>query len=248
MNGINNEFDFVLAFNNKKVKELNPLLHKIITDIYFDAAEDDLIKSWRNCKRQKADIFLCINGVLKGISIKMKSRNSVHVEQIKDFCNFLYELGASEELVKKYIACHYADGTLNGKGIERQSFEQYKKFHQKDIDEINSFLNTPINIEKALNRFVLKGNNSEYEIDGIIYGTPGDFLWIKKSDIVSIILFNMDKYCSAVHFGSLICQPLNRCLNYNNRYSYGRFYVQVIWYNLFDDIIESMNYSSLSQD
>ena len=58
----------------------------------------------------------------------------------------------------------------------------------------------------------------------------------------------MNKYCSAVHFGALVCQPLNRCLNYNNRYSYGRFYVQVKWYSLFDDIIESMNYSSFSQD
>ena len=248
MNGTNNEFDFVLAFNNKKVKELNPLLHKVIMDIYFDASEDDLIKAWRNHKKQKTDIFIRINGIMKGISIKMGSRNSVHVEHIKDFCNFLYDLGASEELVKKYIACHYADGTLNGKGVERLSLKQYKMFHQNDIDEINSFFNNPINISKALDRFVLKGNNSEYEIDGIIYGTPGDFLWIKRSDIVNIIFFNMNKYCSAVHFGALVCQPLNRCLNYNNRYSYGRYYVQVKWYSLFDDIIESMNYSSFSKD
>ena len=58
----------------------------------------------------------------------------------------------------------------------------------------------------------------------------------------------MNKYCSAVHFGALVCQPLNRCLNYNNRYSYSRFYVQVKWYSLFDDIIESMNYFSFSKD
>ncbi len=248
MDGLNNEFDFVNAFNNKKVKELNPLLHKVITDIYFDIAEDDLIKAWRNHKKQKTDIFLRINGIMKGISIKMGSRNSVHVEHIKDFCKFLYELGASESIVKKYIAYHYADGTLNGKGIERQSSAQYKLFHQDDIDEINSFFNNRVNIGKALDRFVLKGNNSEYEIDGIIYGTPNDFLWIKRSDIVNIIFLNMNNHCSGVHFGPLVCQPLNRCLNYNNRYSYGRYYVQIKWYSLFDDIIESMNYWAFFQD
>lgn len=248
MNGINNEFNFVLAFNNKKVKELNPLLHKIIEDIYYNIDEEDTIKAWRNHRKQKTDIFLKINGITKGISIKMGSRNSLHVEHISEFCNFLYELGASEDLVKKYISYHYADGTLNGKGVERQSLEQYKKFHQYEIDEINDFLNTNDNVGKALDRFVLKGNNSDYEIDGIIYGTPEDFLWIKRSDIINIILLNKDKYCSGIHFGSLVCQPLNRCLNYNPRYSYGRFYVQVKWYSLLDDIIESMNYSNFSQD
>lgn len=58
MDGINNEFDFVTAFNNKKVKELNPLLHKIVTDIYFDISEDDLIKTWRNHKKQKTGLYI----------------------------------------------------------------------------------------------------------------------------------------------------------------------------------------------
>ena len=146
MNGINNEYNFVLAFNNMKVKKLNPLLHKIIEDIYYNIDEEDTIKAWRNHRKQKTDIFLKINGITKGISIKMGSRNSFHVEHISEFSNFLYELGASEELVKKYISYHYADGTLNGTGVERQSLEQYKKFHQDEIDEINDFLNTNDNL------------------------------------------------------------------------------------------------------
>ena len=150
MNETDNEFNFVLAFNNKKVKKLNPLLHKIIEDIYYNINEEDTIKAWRNHRKQKTDIFLKINGITKGISIKMGSRNSLHVEHISEFCSFLYELGASEELVKKYISYHYADGTLNGKGVERQSLDQYKKSHQDEIDEINVFFNTDINVGKAL--------------------------------------------------------------------------------------------------
>ncbi|MGN0966666.1 MAG: hypothetical protein ACI4OP_03630 [Candidatus Coprovivens sp.] len=242
MNGTNNEFDFVLEFNNKKVKELNPLLRFIIEDIFYDISEGDTIKAWRNHLKQKSDILLNIKGVIKGISIKMGGRNSVHVEHIGDFCNFLYKLGATKEQVNSYIKYHYADGTLNGKGIERLSCAQYKKKYQKEIDILNRFLNTQKNVSKAIDRFVLKGNNSDYEIDGIIWGTPKDFLWISKKEIINIIMLKRVYYSSAVHFSTLVCQPLNRCLNYNSRYSYGRYYVQIKWYTLFDDIVESMSY------
>lgn len=247
MKGTDNEFQFVLALNNKKVKELNPLLRQVIDDIYYDINEEDIIKAWRNHKKQKADILLNINGIIKGISIKLGSRNSVHVEHIGEFCDFLYKLGASKDIVLKYISFHYADGTLNGRGIIRQSTEQYKKLYHEDIQTINKFLNTPKNMSSAIERFVLKGNNSDYEIDGIIYGTPDDFLWLKKFDIIRILMFNYDDFCSTIHFGSLVCQPLNRCLNYNTKYSYGRYYVQIKWYSLFDDIIESMYCSSYKQ-
>lgn len=247
MDGTNNEFNFVLEFNNKKVKELNPLLRQIIDDIYYDISENDTIKAWRNHSKQKTDIFLRINRIIKGISIKMGNRNSVHVEHIGEFCDFLYKLGASPEQVKSYIKYHYADGTLNGKGVERLSSEQYKKHHQNEINVLNLFFNTRENVSKAIDRFLIKGNNSEYEIDGIILGTPDDFLWIKKADIINIFFINKDKYCSAIHFGPLVCQPLNRCLNYNTRYSYGRYYVQVKWYSIFDDIMESMNYLSYNK-
>lgn len=68
-----------------------------------------------------------------------------------------------------------------------------------------------------------------------------DFIWIKKEDIIKVILSKKDVYSSAVHFGPLTIQPLYRCLNYNPKYDKRRFCVQVKWYNLADDIIEFMN-------
>ncbi len=236
MNGFDNEFTFVMALNNKKIKDINPLLQNVIYEIFDNVYCEDIIKCWRNHKKQKSDIFIKINNVIKGISIKYNNKDSIHTEHIGEFCNFLYSLGASKDMVKGYLAYHFADGTTNGKGIIRQSAIQYKKYRQFEIDIINKFLNTDENVSKAIERFVIKGNNSDYDIDGIICGQFDDFVWINKKDIKKVLLSKINEYSSTIHFSSLICQPLNRCLNYNNKYSYGRFYVQIKWYNLLEDI------------
>ena len=64
---------------------------------------------------------------------------------------------------------------------------------------------------------------------------------IKKEDIINIILSKKDVYSTGVHFGPLSIQPMDRCLNHNEKYEKKRFCVQVKWYNLADDIIECMN-------
>jgi len=43
-------------------------------------------------------------------------------------------------------------------------------------NEINGFENNEIILEKLINRFILQGNNSEYEIDALLYGVPEDFI------------------------------------------------------------------------
>ena len=64
---------------------------------------------------------------------------------------------------------------------------------------------------------------------------------IKKEDIINIIVSKKDVYSTGVHFGPLSIQPMDRCLNHNEKYEKKRFCVQVKWYNLADDIIECMN-------
>ena len=96
-------------------------------------------------------------------------------------------------------------------------------------------------LNRIIDRFILKGNISDKSIDAILFGVNDDFIWIKKEDIIKVILSKKDLYSSAVHFGPLTIQPLDRCLNYNPKYDKRRFCVQVKWYNLADDIIEFMN-------
>ena len=241
MDGYNNEYNFVLEFNNKKVKELNPLLHDLVYSIFYDISEEDIIKSWRNHYDQKTDIFLKIGDAIKGVSIKMGSRNSVHVESIWEFERFFLDHDIPKNIICKYLEFHYADGTINNSGSLRLSSEDYKKDNQFKIDKINEYFKKPEIISSAIDRFVLRGNNSEYQISAIIFGEPNNFLWITKNDIIKILSKKSDDYCSSPHFSELVCQPMNRCLNYNAKYEKYRRYIQIKWYSLFDNIIEQWN-------
>lgn len=240
MNGFDNEYEFVKYLNRKKVKELNPMYRDLIDYLFKNIRENTILTSWRNHYKQKTDIFIKANGIIKGISIKKGSRNSVHIERISDFTNFLYKNGIPIEIVNYYRKYHFADGTSNGKGKTRRSAEDYKKTHLQEIELINKYLNNKDLITLAIDRFVLKGNNSNYFIDALIYGEANDFLWIKKEDIYKVILMQSNKKSSAIHFGPLIVQPKVRCLNNNSKYEKDRFCVQIKWYSLFDDIILNM--------
>lgn len=241
INGYDNEYEFVKYLNGKKVSELNPMFRELIYALFYKVDEKAMIKCWRNHYLQKSDIFVKINGKMKGISIKKGIKNSVHVEGISDFVEFLIENNVDKEIVIEYLKYHYADGTTNGKGVRRLSTEEYKKTNQKSIDKINKAFNKEKLIEKAIDRFVIKGRNSDYYISAIIYGEVADFLWMTTKDIRNVILSKKDIYSTAVHFGAITCQPQSRCLNRNPKYEKNRHCVQIKWYNLFDDIIENMN-------
>lgn len=241
ISGFDNEYEFVIYLNNKRICELNPMFRDLIDELFPFEDGNSVIKSWRNHYKQKTDIFVKINGIIKGVSIKKGMKNSFHVERISDFIHFLIENKVDKKIVIEYLKYHYADGSTNGKGDKRLSVEEYKKDNQDAIDNINkSFSNNEL-LKKAIDRFVIKGKNSDYYIDALICGEVSDFLWIKKEDLIKIALSKIDKYSTAVHFGPLTIQPKNRCLNNNIKYEKDRYCVQVKWYNLFDDIIENMN-------
>lgn len=227
ISGINNEIEFVNYLNNKKIFELNPMFYSFIKDLFIDLNNEYIITCWKNTKPQKTDIFICINNTTKNISIKKGIKNSVHVERISDFVHFLIENNIDREIIIKYLKYQYADGTTNGTGKIRLSATEYKKSNQNKIDLINKHFNKKDIIENAINRFILKGKNSDEEIDAIIYGVVEDFILIKSKDIKKTIISKKDEYSTGVHFSSLTIQPMNRCLNKNIKYNSKRFCVQV---------------------
>lgn len=241
MNGYENEFNFVKEINNKKVSEINEIFKELIYDLFIDIKDDYIIKAWKNHYDQKTDILIKINDKIKRLSIKMGYNNSVHVEKLNVFVEFLKENYIPGHIIKKLLKYHYADGTTNNTGLNRLSSEEYKTNNQAEIDEINSYFCDPQLIIKIINRFLLKGLVYNDNVDAIVYGTPNDFLWINQVDIYTIILSKIRNYSTSIHFGPLVYQPLNRCLNGNPKYEYGREYIQIKWYSLFDDIIHIKN-------
>ena len=240
-NGYQNEDEFVNLLNNKKVCNVPYDLQLFVYDLFIGIKENDDIICYKNYELKKYDIVIIINNKTRRISIKKGVKNSVHAEPISEFIHFLIENKMPRELVLSFLKYHYADGSTNGTGTNRISISEYKKNHQNEIDEINRFINNKNFLYKSIDRFIIKGRNSKYGIDAIIYGVPNDFLWIKRSDIYRILLHKKDEYSTSIHFSSLTYQPLDRCLNYNSKYDKSRFVSQIKWYNISDDIIECMN-------
>ena len=241
-NGFQNEDDFVKELNNKKINNLSFDLQLFISDIFYSINDNDFVKCYKNNELQKYDIVLEINNRIKRISIKKGVKNSVHNEPITEMIHFLIENRMPKEMMINFLKYHYADETTNGSGTRRMSILEYKTIHQKEIDEINFFINSNKKfLYKAIDRFVIKGRNSKYKIDAIIYGIPEDFIWIKRKDIYHILISKRENYSTSIHFSNLTYQPLDRNLKYNPRYEKDRFISQIKWYNISDDIIENMN-------
>ncbi len=240
-NGYINEQQFVNYLNGKKIKQLNPLYLDMMNKLFENISEESIIKSWRNPFLQKTDIYIKINDNIKRISIKCGNKNSVHVEPISEFIHFLIDNKIERKYIMSYLKYHYADGTTNGSGTNRLSAAEYKIKYQEEIDILNKRFNQNDIIGKVIDRFILKGNNDINYIDLLIYGIPEDFIYITREEIKEIIQNKINIYSTGVHFSVLSCQPLNRCLNNNQKYDSRRYCVQIKWYSLFDDIIEYKN-------
>ena len=247
ISGYENEIEFVHFLNHKRINKLNPMFEDLIYSLFTDLKGDEEIVAWKNKFLEKTDIFIKIGNQTRGISLKKGIKNSVHASRISDFIRFLIENDIEREVVMEFLKFQYADGTTNNKGAKRLSTLEYKELHQDKIDLMNVVFNDEKFLVKAIEFFVLKGKMAKISIDALIYGTINDFIWIKKDDIVSILLSKRKNYASGVHFSNLLCQPMSRNLNNNPKYENCRYIVQIKWYSLFDDIIENMNNKCLEK-
>lgn len=239
LDGYQNEFLFVLEFNNKKIKELNPLLREVIDDLFYGCSEESIVKAWRNHRNiEKGDIMLKVNGHIRSISIKKGSRNSVHTESLEKFKTFLKINDISDNVIKEYINYHYGVDNYSNRTL---SSSEFCLKNTNNISLINDSFKK-IDYRNIVDRFILKGNSGQYySVDGIIYGVPNDFFWINKNQIKEIIQNSINRESKSVHYGCLFIQPFIRCMDNNYRHYWRREYVQIKWYSLYDDIIEYKN-------
>ena len=238
--GYENEEEFASYLNGKQVGRVYPNFLELLYKLYGYLDYKDYIKCWVNKSKRKADIYIKINGYVRGVSIKKGIKNSVHIESIGTLISFFREIGIDEEIIKKYLYYQYADGTMDGTGKTRISGSLYRENNQKDIDEINKALNDEKYINAFVNRFVLQGTKSEYEVDAIIYGVVEDFIYITKEEVYYIMRKHLKDEVVSLHISLLTLQPMTRNLNYNPKYEACRSFIQVKWYNISDNIIEVM--------
>lgn len=236
MNGNHIENEFIKTFHSKRLNELTIQQQCFIKDIFPNINYTDEIISWKNNEKKKSDIFIKVNHLTKGISIKSGNENSMHSEQINYFISFLKELNISEKNISIYQKYHYGKKENDTDREEKYTAKELKLVMKDELKSLNKQLNKPKNIVKAIDRFVVHGIDTKYDIAALISGTPSNFVWLKSDDIYDFALdFNKEKY-EAPHFGMLIIQPKKRDLQNTNKNDNDINRIQIKWHNLYENI------------
>ena len=106
----------------------------------------------------------------------------MHHEPIQEFKRYLGNIGIPYKVIDKYVSYHYGykknnDGTSDFSN--QLNSEQYKELYQNEIDIFNQAINKTKIIVDMTDRFIIRGNNSDYDIDALICGRINDYIWKK---------------------------------------------------------------------
>lgn len=235
--GYQNEFDFVNLFNNKYLYELDNNSQLFLKDLFGENIDNgDKIKSWKNKINQKTDIFVKYGNYVKRISLKCGKSNSVHSESLQSFRLYLEKLNIPYKVIDKYVSYHYGymrneDGTFDTSSP--LSSEEYKVYYQDEIDVFNSYINKTRIIVDMIDRFIVRGRNSEYDIDALVSGVTQNYVWILKHDLYDLILSNRRIDYTSPHAACLTIGPKQRSINnLSSNNIKDKYVVTIRWSNI----------------
>ena len=243
--GLQNEYAFVEMFNGKRLNELDENSQKLLKELFDDnISNDEIIISWKNKVQQKADIFVKYKTIIKGISLKCGHSNSVHHESIENFKMYLEKLNIPYKVIDYYISYHYGYARDENNNIDFSkslSSEEYKSLYQKEIDLFNQAINKTRIIIDMIERFIICGRNSSYDIDALVCGTVNDYVWISKYDLYDLILSKRCLDYTSPHIACMTIGPKKRNLDRNSSNAKDRYIVTVRWNFIKESIIEFKN-------
>ena len=243
--GFKNEEDFVNLFNDKYLFELDKNSQVFLKELFGEVIDnDEQIKSWKNKIVQKTDMFIKYKAYIKNISLKCGNSNSMHHEQIQEFKMYLEKLGIPYKVIDKYVSYHYgyakgSDGKIDFSRL--LSSDEYKKNYQSEIDIFNNYINKTRIIVDMIDRFIVKGRNSDYDIDALVCGMVDDYVWLLKDDIYDLILSKRCLDFSSPHVACMTIGPKKRNLDGNSNNRKDRYIVCIRWNFIKESIIDFKN-------
>ena len=240
--GVQNEYDFVELFDGKRISELDSTSQNFIKDLFGGIIlDDEIIIAWKNMVMQKTDFFIKYKTIVKGISLKCGNSNSMHSERIEDFKLFLEKYSIPYKVIDYYTSYHYGYARdENGKVdfSKTLSSEEYKKIYQNELDIFNASINKTRIIIDMIDRFIIRGKNSEYDIDALVCGTVDDYVWINKYDLYDLILSKRCYEYTSPHVACLTIGPKKRNLDGTSKNVRDRYMVCIRWNFIRENIVE----------
>lgn len=92
-----------------------------------------------------------------------------------------------------------------------------------------------------VDRFIIRGRNSDYDIDALVCGTVDNYVWIMKYDLYDLVLSKRCLDFTSPHIACMTLGPKKRNLDGNSKNTKERYIVCTRWNFLWDDIINFRN-------
>lgn len=230
--GFVNERNFAKELDSKEFRNLSNNYQQLLNALFGPINPETQIVCWQSKYNEKADIKIKINNEIKGISIKMGKHNSVHMESYPQFANYLVKLGINTSFLEKLYS--FINGTIDNCTYNSN---EYKKLRPNEIVEIKKVLNDYYVKTNLLIRFLFQGlEDQKYDADAIIHGTPQNFVWATKSEVLNFLCnYPLDTTLN-LKISALSLQCWNRNLHNNERTKFTKKYIQIKWHTIRNDL------------
>ena len=127
-------------------------------------------------------------------------------------------------------------GIINNEKVKGNIYIQ--KYSQ-EINQIIDIFNKYYIKTNLIIRFIFQGSENQlYDCDAIIYGTPNNFLWASKDEILSYLINTPTKLTGCINISNLNIKCYNRNLKNDISNMTKENDIQVKWYTLEEDLTE----------
>lgn len=232
------EIDFIEALNMKNYENLSENLKNLVKIVFPHICEGEKIYAESCDPYGKPDVKLTFRGESHFISLKTNSSKHVHSEALSLFVDQLNNFGISEETINTIRKYHYGDGTINGNGTTRMTYDELFPTMINEIkkanEELNFYNDRMVNI---VEKFVFIGNDENKEqADFIYHGSLNFGVICSRKQVVKHLRKRNYDYMRNPHIGPLQFHPYARYASFKERSPYKREIINFIWINFISDL------------
>ena len=208
--GLDFEAKFVTALNGKKLEELKPNLSGLMRKIFPGIKKGDLILAQKADPRGKSDVSVFTSVGRAEISLKSVDGDLVHSSPNEKFMAYLYEHGVSESSIKTLLQFLYRDGTTDGSGERKWSYEETMFRLAPRIRDFNEEVNANRDLlQDCTDLALFRGNHPEIPPANWLYhGTLDSGLAVSRYQVSVWTFHIMDMdFIRNPHIGPLHIRP-----------------------------------------
>lgn len=246
-NGTLAEQEFIKALDMQKFSDLNNNLKNFIS-IIFPQIDDSEVLHAEHCNPLgKPDIKVTFKGESHFVSLKSGTAEHVHNEQLTKFLKKIEMFHVPSFVMDTLKRFHYGDGTLDGTGDVRMSYEELFPTMISDIRVANDYLNeSNDNIVNFVDTIVFKGNDESLPAADFLYhGNVNYGIMCSRKQVLKHLKRKNYDFMRNLHIGPIQFHPYARYVAGDGAHPFKRELVNFKWVNLIPDIDYIFNHYPL---